>query len=345
MSQSSTPFNDSAIDPFLPPMGQDDFGHGYVPSDEGPTFSPDGSNIFDLDDFLNDNSQLLSTNGSDVSTPDFSGYNFGGSNDSLFPYPPIPGPAAPHPYSIRLQQNQLPSHDTTFNTQFQRPQIVRSATNTPVSGYLQPPPHYQQYSRTQQPHHRRSLSQSDAERISASLAVYQNQAPTPDFVRHLAPRARPISHMASKSKLGPNGGSSTSPGVRGNSAAPTSMPTSTERIVTSIGTPMQMHVTLTGTNEPRFRHMSYEQQMAESPRILEIGAMAVVGPPRRRKKNTAGDGEEENDNRGTLLMKLDEMESHLKQELGHCEKGLKGCEMIREALVKKKEETKENTVN
>ena len=334
MSQPETPFNDTSIDPFLPAMGQGDFNHeqlsnGYISSEQDHAFSHAGSNIFDLEEFLD------SAASSNVSTPDFTGYNFGQkTNDPYFQsaYPPIPGPASPQPYPFQHQQAFY------HNAQLvHRPALVRSATNTPSTTYLHPP--LQQHSRVQQPYHRRSLSQSDAERISASL--------NPAFVRHLAPRSRPITqhhHQAKKSKLAPLHQKSSSrsrgvePNTKGRSKAPTSGGPSIP-IETSIGTPF--HMTLTGNNDARFRHMSHEKQRNESPRILEIGAMAVINTSRSTPMYSRCTSRSCSDKGMTLGEKVDEMERRIKEEMGECEKGKRGCEMIREALAERKEERKE----
>lgn len=349
MFQPGTPFNDTALNPILPSMGQGNyvqeqgqFDGGYISSDQDPTFSPADSNIFDLDAYLDDDSQLTSAT-SNISTPDLGGYNFGDPFSSL-EYPPIPGPATPHPYPLQLQ------HPPNPNTQLARPPIVRSATNTPTSTYLHPPLHAHQNSRIQHPYHRRSLSQSDADRISSTLS--------PTFVRHPPPHSRPppsnpSEHKAKKSKLGP--ATHQKAGSRGTSLEPggnrgrTNGPTSTPKIDTAIGMSMQItrpghchghdHSRGSRSGDPQFRHMSYEAQLAESPRIIEIGAMAVMKSISASQKFGGSEEEGENgkDHHGMLLRKLDEMEDCLKQELRYCEKGLKGCEMIREALVEKKE--------
>ncbi|KAF2799352.1 hypothetical protein K505DRAFT_371071 [Melanomma pulvis-pyrius CBS 109.77] len=360
MFQLGTPFNDTAINPILPSMGQGDYGQeqgqfdgDYISSDQDPTFSPAGSNLFGLDaypDDDDDDSKVTSATSSNISTPDFGGYNFGSSFSSS-EYLPIPGPATLHLDPIQLQHLSYP------DTQLARPPIVRSATNTPSSTYFHRPSHTHQSCRIQQPYHRRSLSQSDADRISSTIG--------PTFVREVQSQFRSLSsnpsgHKAKKSKLGT--ATHQKAGGRGRSLEPggnrgrTNGPTSTPKTDTAIGMSMQIagpghiygqsHDRSRGSRsgDPQFRHMSYDTQLAESPRIIEIGAMAVMRSISMSQKfdDNEEKGENGKDHHGMLLQKLDEMEDCLKQELGYCEKGLKGCEMIREALVNKNEGEEEN---
>ena len=82
-----------------------------------------------------------------------------------------------------------------------------------------------------------------------------------------------------------------------------------------------------------FKYMSHEMQMHESPRVIEVGAMAFIQNTSCMNRCNGG-----NVSRGMLLRKLDEMEGHLKTELGEDGNGIKGCEMIREALMNKRVE-------
>jgi hypothetical protein len=85
-------------------------------------------------------------------------------------------------------------------------------------------------------------------------------------------------------------------------------------------------------NGPRLKYMSHEEQMRDSARVLEMGAMAVVA---KNAGQRLIDEKGENGTQGdTDVLKLvDQMESQLKlQEVGDTAKGLRGCEMIREAL-------------
>lgn len=86
---------------------------------------------------------------------------------------------------------------------------------------------------------------------------------------------------------------------------------------------------------PRFMHISPDNQISVSARVIEIGAMAVVNKAKSgglQSTEGAGSGwETEHD----LLDIVDHVEAHLKQELGEGADGVKGCEMIREALTSK----------
>jgi hypothetical protein len=330
MSQPSTTFNDTLIDAFLPPMGQGDLSreqpnNGYSSTDQDHAFSPADSNIFDLDEYFD------LTPSFNILTPDFTDYNISHRTNEPFSqssYPLVPGPASPHPYPIQHHQAFHPNAQSAAH-----PALFRSAINTPTSSYLHPP--QQQHSNHHQSYHRRSLSQSDAENITASL--------NPAFVRHLAPRSRPIpqqQHQTKKSKLTPSfitcnrRSTSVEPGNRARangSSGPTSIP-----IETPIGT--KFYMTLTGNDDARFRHMSYEEQINQSPRIIEIGAMAVINTPRSTPVHSRCTSRSCGEKDTTLLEKLDDMERKMREEMGECEKGKRGCEIIREALAEKKEE-------
>jgi hypothetical protein len=80
--------------------------------------------------------------------------------------------------------------------------------------------------------------------------------------------------------------------------------------------------------------MSHEEQMRESSKIIEIGAMAVVSKQagQRAPPEDKGMAKSSDD----VLRMVDQMEKQLKlQELVDTEKGIRGCEMIREALTEK----------
>jgi hypothetical protein len=110
-------------------------------------------------------------------------------------------------------------------------------------------------------------------------------------------------------------------------------------IETSIGTPF--HMTLTGKNDAIFRHMSHEEQRSESPRILEIGAMAMINTPMSTPMHSRCTSRSCSDKGMTLGERVDDLERRITEEMGECEKGKRGCKMIREALAERKEERKE----
>lgn len=261
------------------------------------------------------------------STPDFTEYNFGQSYTDY----PSPGPSSPHPYPFQQQQcfrriaaGPLPPHD--------RPQVLRSQTNTSWLAPSQPPPGCSR---------RPSLSQGDMDEIAAIHA----QAPDPTFVRLMDPRHRSVTpdsashrrrsgkHSRSKSRL--------SNGTRRQlqESAPTSVPYSVDGMVfmplgvsplpdelfshhpTTQQQRLVQHGYADGNTEDQvlFRHMTGMEQIERSHKIIEIGAMAAIDPRLR------------NDD-ATIMKKLEEVEGYLKAERGGCEDALRGCASIREAV-------------
>ncbi|KAF9692877.1 hypothetical protein EKO04_009169 [Ascochyta lentis] len=304
---------------------------------DGSFYHPSISEALEDAHFNFDSSFFVPTDSSglfSVPTSSFPDYNFSQSSSGYS----TPGPNTPHPYPIEQQ--------TCFNTDLtaplslrQRPQPMRSQTNTSYLQPSQPPP---QYTR------RRSLSQSDAQRIATI-----NAPPNPTFLRLQAPRARsaaPDEHL-NKRRLGPykHGHSrSTSQGPK--STRPTRDNTLVSRpwnsnfiggmVPTSIGTPLspispRHHHPAAGQQMPLqhehlgqevlFRPMTRPDQMQRSRRVIEIGAMAVSAPIDPTLQNNAR----------TILKKLEEVEQYLKRECSDCEDALKGCTMIKEALTRK----------
>ncbi|KAF2251200.1 hypothetical protein BU26DRAFT_563140 [Trematosphaeria pertusa] len=342
-------------------MSQDSFDHGeldtcFANQDHNPMYSPaHGEDLEELDFRLDDDSTAPtdSSNTTIASTPDFAGYTFGKRGAAIAPAYPPPGYNSPHPYSLELHHGFPPTPQLA-----QRPAPLRSHTS---SSFLHPP---QYFSRTQQPYHRRSLSQGDADRIAA--ATQSN----PVFFRLQVPRARPATPLEDdisrlRKRMGPydDGGRSLSqsPGNSMGRNTPTSTPMPVHEdaygiVSTYIGMPMTseasfmdtegLSVQLTSTNDSSFRHMSHHDQVSQSRRVIEIGAMAVVNAARvdpslaRKRSRLPGldieePGRDAEQGRREILKKLEELEHHLKHELYDCDEALKACGMIREALASK----------
>lgn len=109
-----------------------------------------------------------------------------------------------------------------------------------------------------------------------------------------------------------------------------------DTLVRRQGTPIQ----LTG-EDVEFKHMSYRNQLEGSRRVIEVGAMAVFNAPKHMLIDTDSDyvgGKIHESER--ILKKLYEVEQHLKCEIEDeaCAAGLKGCEVIRKALLAKSAE-------
>jgi hypothetical protein len=93
-----------------------------------------------------------------------------------------------------------------------------------------------------------------------------------------------------------------------------------------------MRVQINGQG-PVLAYMSREDQVRASARVIEIGAMAVVAKHAGPSDVSPKTQEERNGDGADVLKLVDQMESHLKlREVGDTAKGLRGCEMIREAL-------------
>jgi hypothetical protein len=342
MSQPSTPFNNTAADPFLSSMDQEqqlaqaDFEKLF--GSDHPVFSSNYSEVLDELDFSYDNASVVhvdSSNPSTISTPDFSSYNFGQQSSA---YPTPLGPNSPHPYPLERQQTyQTTSSQLPFN---HRSLPHRSQTNNTSLHPAQPP---QGYGR------RRSLSYGDVDRIAAA-------PPNPTFIRLQAPRAR--STTPEDKRRGspyPQHGASASqgPGPRGRPRNPTSIPYAQHgnllirgMLPTPIGTPLNemMEVEdlrygyqdngtdgngLTFPEGPVFQHMTRPEELARSRQIIQIGAMAVKSrstlDPQLMQTGT--------NDRERILKKLADIEAQLNEKKG--EEALGGCRMIREALGKK----------
>lgn len=267
--------------------------------------------------------------------PDLFDYNFGQPSSGYS----TPGPNTPHPYPIEQQQ----CHNSNLAVR-QRPQVLRSQTNTSYLRPSHPPP---QYTR------RRSLSQGDAERI-----VLIEAPPNPTFLRLQNPRARTIGsdeHLHKRRAGSHKHGHirSASQGLNDDRSTWTNTSMSTpynprpldDMIPTYIGRPLSpvspryhrpatvqrrsIHYEHSG-QDVTFRQMTTLDQMERSRRIIEIGAMTVNPPLQPILQN----------NNSSILNKLEEVEQYLKRRGEDFEDELKGCIVIRQALTRKLSEAK-----
>jgi hypothetical protein len=360
MSQPSMPFNDIATDPFLPSIEQEHYTQAQFDalieenSADEPVFSSTIGDELDELEFRFDDacaSQPKSSKTSTISTPDLSTYSFG---QRTSPYLHI-GVKSPHPYPLEYQR----THQTRLHpSNSQRPLPIHTHSNPSFLLPSQPPLGYVR---------RRSLSQNDADRIAATL-------PNPTFVR-LQTRVRSTaSEEKRRSGLYATHGKSAvlGPGPRGrplkNPAYFHGSPLAGGvPIGTSLGTPFHepMHFNPVGysiadhtlghqmhehnkdftdlpmhhenTHDPVVFPMADPTQLANSRRIIQIGAMAVR---RLSKLDTQLEADAGIDEHERIMKKLEDVERHLKLEDGNQHDALKGCAMIRAALKTRKEAQK-----
>ncbi|ORY09975.1 hypothetical protein BCR34DRAFT_588928 [Clohesyomyces aquaticus] len=340
--------------------------------EQTPVFSYSGSDadaaLYDLDLGLESAPAFDdSTNpSSGASTPDLEDYVFGqrsgnGTGNGLREmkaYPLTPRGDEPHPYPVQQQHTQQRQLDVyPHNPLRGRPLATRSTTASPApNNNLHLHPHQQrqpQSSRVNQPFHRRSLSQG-------SMPLQHNQA----FFRVVESRKKSPAYSP-QSPTDPGAGTKEG-GVNVGGyqnrtmAAPTSMPVQFRRTMgtpTSIGTPIQ----ITGSGMERgqdgsgqwqsqpqeqyqqqqqyfFRHMSPADQMHESARVIEVGAMVVLNDRARRMANTKTLDPNlavAMDRKSRILEMVDQVEQHLRLQMGDVgtwNQGLEGCRLIRAAL-------------
>lgn len=303
-----------------------------------------------------------------ISTPDFSGYAFGHRPQTPAPpsiYPPTPSPEIQHQYLS--QTNQHITYTNVNPHLLHRPVHVRSSTNTDS---LRPPVHYAPRGRINQPSHRRSLSQGDANRIAtaANPTFFRLQAPRAharrsrsnaprDEERNVEWMGTPPQERARKTRKKHRANPSTDvlPYILSSSLPHQHATFSGPYVLNPIGTQinymgmdarMNTHVQtdenrriqLTG---PGFKYMSHEEQLSKSLRIIEVGAMGVVN--KGAGQHVSGTNRDVQTTDDVLKM-VNDVETHLKQNQGDASKGLKGCEMIREALSESQDVAEETAV-
>ncbi|KAF2122928.1 hypothetical protein BDV96DRAFT_639484 [Lophiotrema nucula] len=349
MSHDWLEFRELSHDPFMTSMGpeggqprdEEHRGSAITPIEENPIFSPATTDVLDDLDFGLDKSPFVPTPfvPTALSAPNFTGCSFGIDDDvpPLSLYPPEPPPNTPHTYPLLLQQPTTCTH--TNHPLAGRPTFSRSSTA--VTDTLP-----SQYSRTQQPSHQRSLSDKDAAR--------------PTFFHLEIPHGRTLGSNAEgdNTRKGKQGGNLTvSKGKPVRNTMPTSVPIEmsnemvrtqstyltppTSQGSTPTGTPFAMPTSVPYSKmTPTFKHMSVEEKLKESSRVIEIGAMRVfprttssICPHSQQASPEVEDGVEGGHTR--LLKLINEVESHLQHEFGFDAKAQTGVEMIRETLAEK----------
>ncbi|CAA9961324.1 hypothetical protein PTMSG1_04708 [Pyrenophora teres f. maculata] len=343
MSQPSTPFNGASAGPFLmstdheQQLAQADFEELFgSDTSNQPNFSLNNSEALDEFDLNSHHLAVIpvdSANSSTVSTPNFSNYSFGQQS----PEYATPDSYTPHPYPIELQQTYQAGAYQHASTS--RPLPFRSYTNDIYHHPAQLP---QGYGR------RRSLSHGDADRIAAA-----NSVANPTFVRLSAPRATstvPEDNRRSGRYSQHGRSTSQSPAPRGRPWKPTSVPyqitprvdgmlsmplgTPINEVEYQIRSPVHNYRTQDMSRfgspmypgGPTYRQMTHPEELARSRQIIEIGAMVVTNPSKLDPRL------ETQPSRTKILKSLDDIEEHLKEITG--EEALRGCRLIREALVK-----------
>ncbi|KAF2652780.1 hypothetical protein K491DRAFT_681078 [Lophiostoma macrostomum CBS 122681] len=392
MSHFTTDLQESSGDPFLPTLedatsslfGPDEWSNEfYLPFDQNTTDSPSDTGCTDVLDDLNIDSPFLPSDGTPgdpsdfTAIPDLGNFSFGSTVDTPVsgsnpPYPSTPTLGTPHPYPRQLQilqQSALPAPSNGHNHGPQRSSHVRSTTSTDV---LRPPIQYTYRSRVNQPYHRRSLSQNDAEKIATLVAA---GGPNPQFFRRLPPIDHTLrTHIIDPVPNDANTIANTNAVKRGTvrkdpyhknashghghghghghrngrarRAAPTSMPSTTFQSATENAATATLHARrqlARSQQVPKDVPVLHQMPIAErhrcSPRIIEIGAMAVFDSMGRelerrtdRDKDRAKNGGRQYRTDDDVMKMLDQVELHLKRKEGDTEKGLQGCESIRKVL-------------
>ncbi|KAH7068222.1 hypothetical protein BKA63DRAFT_581623 [Paraphoma chrysanthemicola] len=362
MSQPNAPYMSADADPFLPAV---DIGlEEYSQEQLEELFGPNKANhpVFEapVDDVMDalsfeldeqDASQYrTSTIPSNISTPNFASY---GSDPSPAVYS-HPHTAASSPQAYPLEHHYQQAHQYHPHHLYQ-PHIHTLTNHHPTLFHRPHPFHAHIHSEATSSHfltsnqaqtytRRRSLSHNDADRIA-----------NPTFVRLQAPRARSAA-PEDKRRGGPytwHGQSASSgPGPEAwNWGQGGHIPGSSSHVrmghvegmmiggllPTIIGKPLDAASDKDGSQEQDeivVRYMMDAAQLAQSRRVIEIGAMAV----RRHDVETGSIdpklGYAGLSVRERVFRKLAEVERHLKEEGegGRNEDALRGCEMIREAL-------------
>lgn len=281
-----------------------------------PSFAYNSSSTLNVD----------SSEPSTISTPDFSGYSFGHQSPAFT----LLGKSTPYLYLLEQQQAYHVDHNYVSPS---RPFPLRAHTNSSLANPIQSPHDYNR---------RRSLSHGDVDRIATT-------ASHPTFVRLQGGQgSRPLSAAYEEERRSgyfPGYTRSKSHGPRGRplqNAVPIQL--FGTHIGTSLQEPKDKKASKSrkrvhkggddGKSSPKFadplvRNMTDPAQLAQSRRIIEIGAMAV------RNHSKIDPALKAYDNMSPLeriMKKLEDVERYLKQyEIKNAE-ALKGCAMIRGAL-------------
>jgi len=346
-SHGDSPFSPAATDPFLTPLATPDIKgehldslYAIYDSNDEPLF-PGAESTFKVEDlgFRQWDGIIAPANSTSTTpgtaTPNITDYEYGQHQDAAQEYA---APTSSRPYSLQLQQpfEPQPAHHLRAHT------VVPPTTEHHVSTN----------SRAHLPSHGRSLSQNHADQLAAAAQTFQGHTPT--FYRMQKQSTRSIGTEEKAKGENTQTSRNTRQGKR-HKRSKTSAPANVQvrdlqpridGLPSGCGTGIQMLQTLravapsvpiqlTGPKTPEFRYMSHAEQLAQSLRVIEVGAMAIVkshnidpqlqnlGP--EPQLNAQG-------RREVILQKLDDVESHLRHEEGDYEDGLIGCGMIRDAL-------------
>ncbi|KAH7092171.1 hypothetical protein FB567DRAFT_232707 [Paraphoma chrysanthemicola] len=369
MSQPSPPYMSADPDPFLPTieLGLEEYSQAQIEELFGPNkadhpvFEAPGDNVlenlnfeFDEQDSFQNGSSTMPSN---ISTPDSVSYGFDPSS-AVYSHPHT---AANSPQAYPLDHHYQQLHDNQPQHPYQphmytptnnhhpalvrRPHLFHANVHSEATS-----PHFFASNRAQTYTRRRSLSHNDADRIA-----------NPTFVRLQAPRARSATPEA-KQRGGPYArharSASSGPGPEtgnweqgGHYAACSNQMRMGQAggmmfgglLPTIIGKPLDAESNSEDAQEQDdivVRYMTDATQLAQSRRVIEIGAMAV----RRHDVDTGSIDPRLSDEglsvRERVVRKLAEVERHLKadSEGGRNEDALRGCEMIREALKRRSRE-------
>lgn len=335
MSQPNEPWTKAAAGPFPPTQEQGLWTQAQIEEAFAQNSSDDSflSSTFDdglqASSFTYESSSVLKVDSSDpstVSTPDFSGYSFGQQSPAFT----LSGTSTPYLYPLEQQQAYQINHDYAAQN---RPLPLRAHTN---SSFVFPTPPLHSHDR------RRSLIHGDVDQIAGHpshptfvrLQGGQGSRPmSPAFEderrsgyvpghsrsRSHGPRGRPLQHAVPMQVLGTHIGTSLH--------APKGTKASKSR--------KRVHKDdHDGETSPKFQDplvctMTEPAQLAQSRRIIEIGAMAVRN---HSKIDPALEDQGRMSPRERIMKKLEDVEQYLQQDEAKNAEALKGCAMIREAL-------------
>jgi hypothetical protein len=323
MSQPSTQWTSDVVDPLFSAIKQESYtdtppGEFFQQNASAESLFSSTSDGFSAFAFPSIDNSLDCDGLPSASTPDFSRYAF--APDSSAPY----DLGTPQPYPAQRQQTY--AHPPFAH----RPLPFRAHTNN--TSFAQP---------SQGDDRRRSLSHSDVDRIAVHPTFVRLQGSQSS--RSTTPEDNTTRHGRSVSQ-GP-----TYLGRPLKNAVPYAFSRSPLISGTSIGTPMSLSDKRGSRKRVRYpryedddedneeveiRHVMDPVHLAHSRRIIEIGAMAV------RNHHSSTDNDEAKGDmkpRERILKKLEDVEMYLQQHEADNEDALKGCGMIREALVRRTE--------
>ncbi|OAK95550.1 hypothetical protein IQ06DRAFT_284633 [Phaeosphaeriaceae sp. SRC1lsM3a] len=345
MSQPSAPWMDTTIDPFLPSPEQELYTQAEIEeafaqhASDQPFLSSTYVDGLQAPSLTYDSGSMLNTDSSGpstVSTPGFSDYGFG----EQWPADALSGASTPYPHP--LEQEQTYQVDPQYAAQ-SRPLPFHARTDSSSALSTRPPPGYAR---------RRSLSHGDLDPVAPApshptfvrlqgfigsrhiFAAPEDDRRPAHFLRHSRSSSqgpsvlgRPLQHAVPYPMIGTHIGTSIH--------SPCDKKASKSR---KRSKPAHTHdhggaTTPKISGSPILRKMTDPAHLAQSRRIIEIGAMAV-----RKHSNKLDPRLQDNGNAGLspherIMKKLEDIECYLPQDEARNGEALKGCAMIREALI------------